>query len=983
MSKCTIPDPRSPLRFEFKGPIYLPFMEQAARVPQSKAIVYREECCTYAELDEISSRLADYLRRQDIGVGDTVVLFSNRNSALVYAILGVLKSGAAFFIADAAYPVSRIVDCIALAGPSFLLVCGELDLPEAISAAVKGKHKTKTFQLQSDKDTALKALAAYDPAALPASVDEKDAAYISFTSGSTGKPKGIITTHAPLPHFLRWHIGQHGLGPNERFSLLSGLSHDPALRDIFTPLYVGASLHIPDQTIIFDPFQLSPWLAKQAITVLHLTPALGQVIFSGAQDGPPLNLIKYFFWGGDALSSKLSKRMRSIAPNATQVNFYGTTETPQAMSCFVVDSASEEENYPIGTGIADVQLLVMASGDKLAAVDEVGEIYIRTPYLSRGYLKDPERTRACFVANPFTNDSNDRCYKTGDMGKYLGEGNVAFAGRLDHQVKIRGFRVELDEVRSTIEQQPGIAQALVMAQDLGRESKVLVAYFTCDRGGRNLTSADVQKALKKVLPSYMAPSYIIKLDEFQLLPNGKINLLTLPDASQNMIPADDESAVPLTKRERELAEAWQEILGIDHISVNDSFTDLGGDSLSAIQVLLSMRRLGISENISCGILQGKTISQIVREEQGGIEASVSKQPLSLAAHTSLLVNLLRGILVIIVVTDHWFPGLLQHLPRSWSFLQETLEPLFSIATPGFALVFGMNVGYNLYPRYLRDINRFRNSVRLGVGLLSGAVLFNALFSFLVFFVQGQTLTWTAFFNSFFGAMLYYLLAMMTIPLWFRFISRFRSASMGCLVLMAAFYTLHFFCQKFLLDREQTGFLQLCRLMLVSQFAYFNMSFGVLGGTVLSMNLSKRQSKKNLPGVLLICGALLGLAGLSLLYWTTGNLEGLRDPVNMRLWRWLTYSGAVLVLAAFLNALLNRYEHLPDGFQTVLKFGSVVGQCSLLIFVLHFFVLQIKTLLYLAGLPEFLAVALPLLGFLGTCGWVMRKVYRLYYGSVSG
>ncbi len=974
----SLPDPCAPLAFAFSGPIQRAFIEQVARRPQACAIVSQHEQCTYAELDELSSRVASCLRQRGVGRGHTVVLFSNRNPALVWSMLGALKSGAAFFVADAAYPAARIVDCIALAKPSCLLVCGDVAMPEEITAAL-GCSEQSRLRVPATKAEALQVLSGYDSVMPPISVDEHDVAYVSFTSGSTGKPKGICTTHAALPHFVAWHVRKHGFGPEDRFSLLSGLSHDPALRDIFTPLSIGASLHIPAQEVIFDPDRLSRWLSEQAISVLHLTPALGQIIVTGAQDGASLRHIRYFFWGGDVLSPKLSQRVRVIAPNATQVNFYGATETPQAMSYFVIDAESELESYPIGTGIADVQLLVLTPDGRLAGVGEIGDILIRTRYLSQGYLDDPQQTHARFVANPFTRDPLDRCYSTGDLGKYLADGNVLFAGRADHQVKIRGFRVELDEVTIKLEQQPGVARAVVLAQDMGRESKVLVAYFCCD-AGHDLQSPDAQQALRRVLPAYMVPSYVVRVQSFPLLPNGKIDLLALPPAETEG-SSSDESARPMTARERELVELWQTILGVQRIGVDDSFADLGGDSLSAIRALVAMRRRGLSESVARGVLQGKTIAQIVREEEGGEAVGGSAvAPLTVQAQTSLLVNLLRGLLVVFVVTDHWIDGLLARLPPGFGVLKHVLSPLLNLATPGFALVFGIALGHNYYPTFRNNPDRVKKTLRFGQLLVGASVLLGGAFALAVAVVEKRPLNTTSVWSMLFGPLLYYFLALSSAPLWFRFIARYRSDVAACLGLTLASYVTHRLCMAWLLDREQLGFLQLCRLMLVAKYAYFNMSIAVLAGVAFGIALAQQPAKVGRLDRLLPGGGLLLLTGTALLYQATGSIGSIGTNQDMGLWRWFFYAGLVVLLVATLRSVIDRFERLPSALRTALYVGAVVGQCSLQFYVLHGLVLQVKALLDATGLPESITLTLPALAFFAIGGAMMRTIYLLYHGS---
>jgi acyl-CoA synthetase (AMP-forming)/AMP-acid ligase II len=441
--------------------------------------------------------------------------------------------------------------------------------------------------------------------------------------------------------------------------MLSGLSHDPLLRDIFTPLSIGATLCIPKQSTLFDPTELLDWLYTNAISVCHLTPALGEIIASGYEiQSPGLPQLRYLFWGGDVLNLKTYKNLLEIAPSAAQVNFYGATETPQAMAYYPIDPNWGDGQFPIGKGIDNAQLLLITENNTLADVEELGEIWIRSPYLSIGYLNDEEQTLSRFVSNPFTGTEDDLCYRTGDLGKYLLDGNVSFAGRLDHQVKIRGFRVEPGEVAGMIERFPGIARAIVLAKETGRDSKVLVAYISHE-ANKSVATTELLDNLRQNLPSYMIPSFVVQMEQgFPLLPNGKIDLQALPQPKETDAPITTGYIAPCNEQELELVNIWQEILGVDKIGVNDNFLALGGDSLSALKALVRMKKLGIPNDTARGIFQGKSIREIVGEE-GGERSETSN--LAAEFKTNLLINILRGILLLLVVTDHWFEGLMNHL----------------------------------------------------------------------------------------------------------------------------------------------------------------------------------------------------------------------------------------------------------------------------------------------------------------------------------
>jgi amino acid adenylation domain-containing protein len=962
------PDPRARLAPAAARAVHGAFLEQAARTPDAVALASVNGDCSYAELDAITRKWAAHLAHRGIGRGNIVAILSDRNPALVYAILGVLRSGATFYVADAAYPAARILDCVTRVRPALVVLCGEVAAPPEVYDSFE------SLCMPAEKGRALATGDGGGAHALASADAQGDVAYVAFTSGSTGQPKGIVTGHAPLPHFVSWHVERHGFTQKDRFSLLSGLSHDPVLRDIFTPLSVGAALCIPEQAVIFDPHRLVRWLEEMRITVCHLTPALGELIVNGA-DGVTLPDLRHLFWGGDVLSAKIARQMRAVAPRARQVNFYGATETPQAMAYFDLDPAPDRETFPVGKGIDGAQLLVVKGAGELVQIGVVGEIWIRSPYLSRGYLDDPAQTQARFVKNPFTVDAQDLCYRTGDLGQYLPDGNVAFAGRADHQVKIRGFRVEPDEVARKLEQLKGVSRAVVLAREGAGTGKALVAYYTRDRHTA-VTSAQLRETLSRVLPAYMVPSFFVALEAFPLLPNGKIDLSALSAPAAEDAACGMRYEAPSTDRERELVALWQEVLGIQRVGVNDSFLELGGDSLSALKALIRMRKHGIPDHVARGILQGHTIAEMVAvERSGGAGLTLSRE-----ARNNLLVSVLRGLLAVLLVTDHWFAGLLKHVPAGLRFLQVGLAPAFNLATPGFAVVFGLSLGHTYYPMYRADAARVGKTLRFGGWILLAAIGAGVASDLAVISLRREALDSTGFFTLFFGSLLYYAIAVSTATIWFAAISRFRREVLATIGLMIAAYVFYRGCSAILLPREQTGFLQLCRLMLVAKFNYFNMSIGALGGVAAGLYLRGQADDAEITRRFLATGVAAVAAGLVWLRLTTGGFAGLFDSADMGLWRWFFYGGAVLVLSAFVHAVLRRHDRLPSVARESLRAVGVVGQCTLPIVMGHELVLKLKTLLVLLGVPTAVAIALTVLAFVTTITWLSVRLYQLYYGG---
>src|SRR5262249_28907581 len=253
----------------------------------------------------------------------------------VCAMLAVLKAGASFTVVDDAYPAARIHTCLEMAGARRVLLLGSAQRRSGTSVPL-GIPRTHLSTSHGE----MAVLVAEYRETTPRAATADSIAYLTFTSGSTGTPKCVATGHAPLPHFVGWHQATFGLGPDDHFSLLSGISHDPLLRDIFTPLSIGATLHVPDQGLLSDPEALFPWLGSEGITVCRLTPALGQIILAGAPD-ERLPRLRWLFWGGDVLRSALVTAFLATAPHARQVNFYGTAETPQAVGYLCIDRADQ------------------------------------------------------------------------------------------------------------------------------------------------------------------------------------------------------------------------------------------------------------------------------------------------------------------------------------------------------------------------------------------------------------------------------------------------------------------------------------------------------------------------------------------------------------------------------------------------------------------------------------------------------------------
>ncbi len=560
--------------------------EEARRAPDAPAIVERGRVWSYGELDRESGRLAGWLRCQGIRPGEVVAIQGHRSGSLVWAMLAVLKSGGAFVILDPAYPALRSVECLRQVRPRGFVQLAAAGPPgEPLEGFAAGLPCRITLPADPSGGGPWSSLPELEPGVGP---DIDDVAYVAFTSGSTGAPKGIVGTHRPLSHFLDWHTRHFGLEPQDRFSLLSGLSHDPLLRDVFAPLWVGAALFVPDEGAIAEA-RVGAWMAGQGVTVAHLTPALGRLIVAG---GTALPALRHTFFGGDVLTLADVSRLCSLAPGARCVNYYGATETPQGVAFFEVPDSppppgADGQRVPLGKGIADVRLLVLTPAGQPAGIGELGEVHVQTHHLALGYLGDDELTRARFVADPLSGGRAGRLYRTGDLGRYGLGGEVEYVARADDQIKLRGFRIEPAEIEAALLTHPGVSQAAVRVAEDPLGDPKLVAYVV---GPDADPAADELRAwLAARVPEHMIPARFVRLEALPLTPNGKVDRRALPPPEWGAREPGNGYLAPRTPVEELLCGIWARLLGVERVSIRDDFFALGGHSLLATQLVSRVR----------------------------------------------------------------------------------------------------------------------------------------------------------------------------------------------------------------------------------------------------------------------------------------------------------------------------------------------------------------------------------------------------------
>lgn len=557
-AQTLLPDPRYALNQPVYAPVTEMFRAQVQQLPDAPAVEHQGQRWTYQALYNQAQMMAQHLCEQGIEKGDVVAVSGPRSFGLLAGMLAVFYSGAVLLTLDPNLPPARQQIMLDEAEARARL-CGDENDPTITQLELLPTPKTRR--------------------PMP------DAAYLFFTSGTTGKPKAVLGTHQGLAHFLQWQQATFAIGPDDRCAQLTALSFDVVLRDIFTPLTSGATLCLPEADAS-DPHQLLPWLQQEKITLLHTVPTLAELWLTHRPEALTLPHLRLAFFAGEPLPQALVQRWQQhLAPHGQIINLYGPTETTLAKCYYPVPTPPPPGVQPVGRPMPHAQALLLNSNDQLCGIGEVGEIVLRTPFRSLGYLNIAEETAVRFIINPFTAVADDWLYRTGDRGRYRPDGLLEILGRVDHQIKIRGMRIEPGEIAAVLQEHTAVQTALVVPWDNEGE-KQLAAYLVAPSAGASFPT-DLRQFAGERLPTHMVPTAFILLDALPMNANGKVNRQALPPPAA-AIPALPYAA-PQTPFEEIMVTIWQEVLGPAQIGIHNNFFDLGGHSLLATQIISRVR----------------------------------------------------------------------------------------------------------------------------------------------------------------------------------------------------------------------------------------------------------------------------------------------------------------------------------------------------------------------------------------------------------
>jgi amino acid adenylation domain-containing protein len=553
--------------------LYELFETQAERVPDHIAVISpsTNQRLTYCELNRRANQLAHYLRRLGVGPDVLVGICLERSAETLTGLLGILKAGGGYVPFDLTFPKERIRMMMEDTGAPVIVTQESL-------LELMPEH---TQIVCLDRDWPVISLASVERPEGAGTPDSS--AYVIYTSGSTGRPKGVQIMHCNVVNFITSMCREPGFSNADAFLTVLPISFDFSVNDIFLPLAAGAKIVIASRDDVTDGSRLMELLNRFEITVLNATPSTWRLLLeAGWKGSPQLTAL----CGGEALTSQLAESL--LACCGALWNLYGPTETTVFSSIQKIKSTAEK--ISIGKSIANTQMYNLDSHLQAVPIGVPGELYIGGIGLARGYLNRPDLTAEKFISNPFSDEPGTRLYKTGDLARYLPDGNLEYLGRLDHQVKIRGFRIELGEVEAVLTQHSAIRQAVVLAREQIPGDTRLVAYLVPTRDPAPTTSV-LRSFLKAKLPASMIPSAFVALEALPLTPSGKVDRNALPKPDGGRPELESGFVAPYDAFERQLTYMWEDLLGVQPIGVQDDFFELGGHSLLAVQLFAHIEKL--------------------------------------------------------------------------------------------------------------------------------------------------------------------------------------------------------------------------------------------------------------------------------------------------------------------------------------------------------------------------------------------------------
>lgn len=567
--------------------------DQADRTPDAIAVEHNGARLTYRQLKTQALEVSQELRKSGLKPGQTVAIFQQRSLATVPLMLAIWEAGGIVVPINPTTPAKMLETMIHDATPRIVLTDPSLK-PGVAEAVTKVNLPARPGVVAGDPRSNGNLRLTYEGFQNP--IIDEDSCYVIYTSGSEGRPRGVVGSHQSLIHYLRWQAKEFAVNKADRFSQSAPLSFDFSLKELLVPLICGARVCIADRNTVMNARSFVEWAHESKITMMCCVPTLLRSILqlpNSPADADVFRFLRALLISGDMLRWEDVSGWRARFGNEIALfNLYGPTESTVIKLFYRIPEtkAPESINVPVGRPIPDTEILVVDELDEPNEPGEIGEIVILSEWLARGYLNDQSNGRFCALEYQ---GLQRRAYRTGDLGRWLGDGNLELIGRKDRQVKIRGYRIELNEIESILSEHPGITDIAVVTNASEADGLAVIAcFFTTEQAG--LTEREIKSFAKdRLLPQVLSLTRFYRVDALPLMPNGKVDRLKLASSidrhEEPARPAASSVSLAAASVRERISAMWEELLAVEGINLEANFFELGGDSMTAIRLLRRLR----------------------------------------------------------------------------------------------------------------------------------------------------------------------------------------------------------------------------------------------------------------------------------------------------------------------------------------------------------------------------------------------------------
>jgi acyl-coenzyme A synthetase/AMP-(fatty) acid ligase len=788
----------------------------------------------------------------------------------------------------------------------------------------------------------------------PAS-EETSTGQVLFTSGTEGLPKAILLSHAALSNTTDRLISIQGVDETIREYLGVPAYYSFGFGRCRVVARAGGRIFVPSNG--FDPSEIAEMLSAGEINAISAVPTLWRLVLEHedlfATCGDRVCWIEI---GSQYMSRQEKERLKALFPNASIVQHYGLTEASRStfLKIHEVEGAALES---VGRGDEGV----------VTELDDTGRIRIRGPHLASGMLREGEPVPLTDGAGWFT---------TNDLGR-IEEGYLYFEGRADDLINCGGVKLAPDALERDIHADLGISSGVCVTRipDELRGDVVLVAHLDA------LDSNAVRSAAESVLErAGLVARGAVRFFPCEALPvteTGKIQRKEVarryaeeaepPKEEPTEDGRDTGPDAPASADMTRLVALWEDALGIRPVGVHDSFFDLGGDSLSAVRVVLRMERLGIPKQVAREIFHGKSISEIVEETERG----TGRTPLS---HAGRSADIVRGILVLLMIGSHWLPGVVERAPAAFETIYAALNPAFRAGTPGFAVIFGVGIGFAYLSRFRRSPDSVRALARRNAMLIGGGILALSGLKIGWRWIAGVPMTPVDYSNSFYNVLTYYFLAVLSIPLWLRFLTAARNFNLACLGAALVMQGIHLTLSANVPSASDNPFIQTGILLGWAKYNYFAMTSGVMVGIAFGQWIREAVTQDRPMSDLALAGAGLCVFALQIAF-VAGDRFWETWPLDLSLWGWIFYSG---IVAIAVPSIYGTRDLTTAWIEAPRRLLAIIGIMAFPLFIGHAMVVPVKKVLESLSIPGALPIALAL--FLAGAGWMGTHLYQVHYAE---